>query len=424
MLRRHLALAACTVLAWTAVARAEGPGVRLGDRLVLHPGVAAEFRWDSNIFFESANTANAFLFRLMPTLDLATRPSQRGGNVPHKIDFRLHAGLDYREWITSNQAINRHRMFGVQAGALLTILPHYPLSIDLFDNYVRTSQPPYTRGLDNIDRNTNEAGVRFRYRPGGGRLDFALSYAFGIDYFERYPLTELNVQYHRINFRTTWKFFPKTGIYLDVSESPHIYPTPGTTNHPNSFPLRVVAGLIGLITPKLTMNLWIGYGNGFYVRQPTDPRPAIPNPNTPIAGLELKWKPTALATGMLGYRHDFVNSLLGAFYDLDHAYIGWTQLIWRFAATADLRYSNIRYQGIPDSAAIFMNRRTDNWLAFDFRLDYHFKDWLSASVGYIMQYNNSDAMLNFSGGGMTPGMLLVPVNYLKHEVFLRLSVLY
>src|SRR5689334_20134645 len=83
-------------LAGARTLHAEGRGVALGERLVLHPGIGAEIRYDSNVFYEASNEKQAALLRMTPYLDLATRPVQRGGNTPHMIDFRLHAGLDYR----------------------------------------------------------------------------------------------------------------------------------------------------------------------------------------------------------------------------------------------------------------------------------------------------------------------------------------
>jgi hypothetical protein len=49
-------------------------------------------------------------------------------------------------------------------------------------------------------------------------------------------------------------------------------------------------------------------------------------------------------------------------------------------------------------------------------VDYPFRDWLVASANYTLQYNATDAVLNVG--------FLVPLNYIKHEVGLRLSVLY
>jgi hypothetical protein len=417
MLRlRVVLLTMMTVGAASGLSRAEGPGIKLGDQLVLHPGIAAEFRWDSNVFFEPSNPTNAFLFRLLPTLDLATRPPQRGGDAPHTIDFRLHLGADYNEYLTSDSNISQHRAVGVQGGLLLTLFPKHQVSVDIYDNYVRTAQPPYFQQPFNIDRDTNEAGVRLRVAPGGGRLQLDVSYAFGIDFFEEQQFQELNVMYHRADVRLSWKFFPKTAVYIDVSDQPYIYPNPGTTMHPNSYPLRAVAGIIGLLTAKLSLNAWIGYGNGFYVTTAAYPA----NPNTPIGGVSLTWKPTMLSTGTIGYRHDFVNSLLGEYYDFDGAYISWSQLIWRFVGSLRLEYSNIRYQGITDVNGVMpLGSRTDNFVRLNLRVDYPFKDYLIGSIGYDLQYDQTDSMLL----GATPGAL-IGLGYLTNEVWVRFSVLY
>ena len=43
-------------------ARAEGPGVMLGDRLVLHPGIAAEFRLRLEYLLQATNPVGEFCF--------------------------------------------------------------------------------------------------------------------------------------------------------------------------------------------------------------------------------------------------------------------------------------------------------------------------------------------------------------------------
>src|SRR5215472_6419152 len=73
-----------------------GRGIALGDQLVLHPGAGLEYRYDTNVFFFNSNPSGASLLRVLATLDLATRPPQRGGDRPHTLDFRLHTGADYR----------------------------------------------------------------------------------------------------------------------------------------------------------------------------------------------------------------------------------------------------------------------------------------------------------------------------------------
>jgi hypothetical protein len=395
------------------VARAEGPGFKLGERLVLHLGLGVQITYDNNIFFQSQNETGSFQLVVLPSFDMATRAR----NVPHTIDFRLHGAMEYTEYLTGDANISQHRSFGVQAGGLLTIMPGHKVSIDILDNYVRSVQPPYAAAgvapSYNIDRDVNQVGLRLNFRPGGERLHLMLSYTFGIDFFENPIYQPLDVETHRTELRLSWKFFPKTALYLDAVDTPYIYPHPDPTNpHPNSYPLQIVLGVQGLITPKLTVNVYVGYGNGFYV--------SGPNPNTGVGGLSLSWKPFYSAAATLAYRHDFQNSLLGSYYDLDTASVSWAQLLWRFMASVALSYSNIRYQGIPATALSGVNppNRTDNFVSLNVRFEYPFKRWLSLSLGYIMQYNNASSKLDLGPLGV------IPADYLKHSVYLRLQVLY
>ena len=406
------------VLAGLRTARAEGPGIALGERLVLHPGIGAEIRYDSNVFFEASNEKQAAVLRLLPSLDLSTRPAQRGGATPHSIDFRLHAGLDYREYLTGDTSISSHRQFGVQAGMLLSILPFSVFSADVFDNFTRSTQAPYGALPYNIDRDTNEVGARFRLRPSGGRLEIDLGYAFGIDFFEVQQLKDFNLFYHRLTLRAAWKFLPKTAVYVEASDTINQYQSPGTFQHPNSYPIHAIAGLQGLITNKLNLNVWVGYANGLYV--------SGPNPNTAIGGVDVRWKPTLLSTGILGYKHDFVNSLLGSYYDVDMVYLGWTQLIWRLSASVRATYANQRFQGVlPVTGLCAVGTatcpRTDNVFQLDLRLELPIKDWLAVAIGYDLSLDRSDAGLISTVVG-APG--IIPVNFTKHEAWAQLTFAY
>ena len=157
----------------------------------------------------------------MPSLDLATRPPQRGGNAPHEIDFRLHAGIDYNEYLTSDANIDGHRSVGVQAGMLLTVFPQHPYNFDVFDNYVRSVQPPYSlrRRTTSIATPTRRRAAASR--PGGGRLHARSRVYVSARLFRDSPeLQDLNVLYHRVDLRAMWRFLPKTAIYIAVSDRP------------------------------------------------------------------------------------------------------------------------------------------------------------------------------------------------------------
>lgn len=417
----QLLMGICFALACGRAAKAEGPGVRLGDQLVLHPGIGFEVRWDSNIFYQTQNPVSAFLLRLTPRIDLATRPPQRGGNTPHMLDFRLHAGLDYREYLTSEASIRRHREFNVEAGVIASINPQGQVALDLFDNYVRFTQPPYSNVSYNLNRDVNDLGARLRIRPSGGRLEVGASYIFGVDFWENSQgnINDFNLFSHFFQLRGSWKFFPKTAVYLQLDETLYTYLDSKVFLHPNSYPFRAIAGLNGLITPKLTLNAWIGYGNGFYVTGPS--------PNTAIGGVELRWKPTLLSTGTIGYRHDFINSLLGSFYNFDAVYIGWNEQIWRFNLGLRAQYQNNRYEGImpitgnASPSGTFSSTGTDNVFNLGARVDYAIRDWVFIGAGYDLNLLRTDRVLR-SINLTIPG--LFPVDFTKHVVWLQLALLY
>jgi hypothetical protein len=421
MLRRRylFVLTLWVVLGAGVTARAQSPsptgnGIRLGDALILHLGTGIELAWDSNVFYAPFNETNSFALRLTPHFDLTNSP--RG--TERQIVFDFHGGLNYLEWLTSDYRLHPLRQFGVDAGVLTSFFPLRAYNFSVFDNFTRTTQPPYQQTNRNFDRDTNELGFRVNLSPGGGRLTFNVGYLFGIDYFEIDTLKPFDLMYHRFDLRASWRFLPKTAVYIAASEVIYQYQHPDPVYpHPNSYPLRIDAGLQGLITTKLAVNLWIGYGNGFYDNS------VKVNPSTVVAGVALTWKPTLLSSGTLGYNHDFVNSLLGAYYDLDQVYASWTQLIWRFTGFLRFAYANQRYQGIPPTAGLPLGQttRTDNYITLNARADYPFKTWLWLSLGYDLQVNRSDSKLVFDPT-MTAGGL--PVDYIKHVVYLRLQFWY
>lgn len=425
-LRRYLAI--LTLLAVSSIggrARAQAAaggtgGIRLGDALVLHLGMGIETGWDSNVFFEpdtATNPAtNAFYLRLNPNFDLTNRPRQ--GTRAFQLDF--HGGLSYVEYLSNRDVTADNRQFNVDAGVLASFFATGPYNFSLFDNYVRSTMPPYTATTENFNRDSNQVGFRVNLSPGGGRLTISIGYLFGIDYFENLALQDFNLMYHQFDLRGTWRFLPKTALYIAANEVLNIYQQPGVSNHPNSYPLHVEAGIQGLITVKLTVNAWVGYGNGFYQwSAATAATVGTPNPNTAVGGLSLTWKPTMLSTGTIGYQHDFQNSLLGAYYDEDLAYLSWTQLVWRFTGFIRAQYTNMRFQGVQAIQAT--TNGTDNNFMLNVRVDYPFKDWLIGSVGYDLFLNRSNRMLTAG----TPTMpVAVPVDYTKNVVYLRISFQY
>jgi hypothetical protein len=137
---RPLAVGAIVIglLGVEASARAEGPGIRLGEQLVLHPGLAVGAGYDTNVFFASGQgsdaTTGAGYIDVRPAIDLATRPAQRGGDTPHALDFRLHLGSSLRFLLSSDSNIYNHYSVNLDGGLVLSILPFGNYGLDIFDN--------------------------------------------------------------------------------------------------------------------------------------------------------------------------------------------------------------------------------------------------------------------------------------------------
>src|SRR5262245_7147969 len=144
MMRRLAAAAVLACLA-AAPARAEGPGIKLGEALVLHPGIYLGGGYDSNVFFSSGAPTDpiqgAGYLNVRPHVDLATLSLQRGGDTPHMLDFRLHLGATFRFFPTSDTNLNTHWGADVDSGFALSLFPFGNYSFDLFDNFVRSSVP-------------------------------------------------------------------------------------------------------------------------------------------------------------------------------------------------------------------------------------------------------------------------------------------
>lgn len=412
-------------------AQAEGPGLLLFDRLVVHPGLATELRYDSNVFFSNGRLgdglpAAAFILRLLPTIDISTLSLRRGALTPHKVDVRIHAGLDYKEYLTPDETISQHRALGVDLGGLLSLFPRSAFNLEIYDNFLRTNQPPYSFNPYNFNRNTNVFGTRARYSPGGQRLQLSLLYELSFDGFDDVDggprLSNLNLLSNNITLRGSWKFLPKTALFVELNQGILTYMHVDLQARSPSYPLRATTGITGLITQKLAVNLQGGYGNGFYTTGPS--------PSTAVIGTEVKYKPTFMSTAVIGYKHDFTNSLLGSYFDLDSLSLSYQHLIYRVTVFGHFAWERMAFQGSEEmlkNAGICQNGevmpcmaqtdRVDNYLAFDVKAEFPIRDWLIPNVGYNLQ-------TNLSNGYTIVHSAITPVGFTKHEGWVRLAVRY
>jgi hypothetical protein len=398
----------------------EGPGLKLGESFVFHPGLAVEGRFDSNALYEETGVDAAGYLRVIGHLDLSTLSPQRltdGDGVVHAgrtADFRLKSAVSFREYFSSNENVKAQRAVEADVGLLLALFPQGVFSCDLGADYARTVTARYMETRDNLSRDTARAGVRFKLAPGGGRLTFALGYNLNFDLFEDKSLAGANKIFHDIALNAKWRILPKTAITLDVIEQIVTYydRAGGIFSNPNfqnsdSKPLRIYAGLVGLITPQLSTILKLGYGNGFYNNGPSY--------NNILAIAELGYQIGPLAKIKLGYEHLFLDSMIANYFTDERIYLGYDHLIAnRFVAHAVGEYRYRQYSELPSDLGAPRLKQSIVGLAVG--LDYQIKEWIYVGVGYDLQLQS-----RISGPNDTD---VAAPSYTKHQVYGTVGVSY
>jgi hypothetical protein len=378
-------------------------------------GIGAEAGYDSNVFYSETDPRSSAMVRVIPFLELTNAP--RGGGIPTDVFFDLGASLTYREYLSDDQVIRDQRAYMPSVFGNLEYGSQQAVSFALGDGFSRTEDPPYLNHLDQgpYIRDVNQAMARLRWAPGGGRLASTLMYNNNLDYFETPALRAASSMAHIVTVDGSWKWLPKTAFVVQVSQGYTTYLYSGPTGKkPNSFPLHALAGLRGLITAKLALNVAVGYANAFF--DISRPGPSGLRGHV-SATAEANYRPTLLTTVGLGYRHDFQNAILGDYYYVDAVYLNIGQAVaGRLGFGFSARYESRSFQNIPLTDGTFISRH-DNFWQVGANLDYHIRDWTYAGVAYTLMSNNSPYE---PPTAMDPGR----VNYVKHLVFARLGVTY
>jgi hypothetical protein len=368
-----------------------------------------EAGYDTNVFYSDASAKQGSpILRVTPFLGLTN--ATRNGAVPSGVYYDLGAALTYREYLSDVQAIKDQRAFNPSAYGTAEFSSGRTFTLGLSDAFAKTEEPPYIAGEESINRVNNVASLTLRFSPGGGRLRGFVRYANSLDIFPEgsNPPGYANASSmgNDLTLDGSWLWLPKTALFVQLSQGFVYYFDPdlgmGRTPKSNSFPLRTLAGLRGLLTPKLSLQIAAGYANGFYESGPNTS--GIGNVN---ALAEIQFRPTLLTGVSLGYQRQFRNSVLGNFYDLDGVYLGLTQRVAdRINLAGYGRYEFRRYKGVGLT-------RTDSFAQAGAMADYFIQEWLYAGAAYALMYNSSD--LSAAEGG---------IDYVKQYVFFRLGVIY
>ena len=407
-------------------AAAEGPGFKTG-RFVLHPGVAAEGGYDSNVFLESSNPEDSFLLRLTGYLDFATLSPQRQAEgesnkvEPQKITFRGGIGAMYYHYFSSRVRDN----VGADAHVDFSYNPSRVFSLQVRDTFRRTIRPfsdPNTPTGETISygHNINNAALDLVGRSKSQVLEGRIGYKNTIEFFDSQLYEYGDNLTHRVPAQLAWRFFPSSAIVYDFEFAYQRYLNPdliavSATALSNNNRVRNQVGYNGSITNTLSLTAFIGYAVGFYeVLQDFD---------DVTARVEARWTPRPTISLEGGYNRDVLPSFIGNFTLINRLHVNATFTAagaLSFGLKAWVSFDKSGLAVAPDGSFLGTEpEREDIRTRVALWGEYRFKAWLSvfAEVGYLadftdFQYLGASPLLDPSG------------NYQKVEAWIGIRVFY
>lgn len=392
----------------------EGQGFRVGD-FELHPGIGAEFGYDSNYFRRASDEdpIGSLRLRISPSFSVATLgPQRRGDGPPPSVDFRADIRATYHEFFPvsgseEGQArLQEQRNVGGEVNLALDILPQRTWSGFIGGGLGRTVRPTDEGDLTaSFNRLLPYAKAELVWTPNSGLLDWRLGYDFEGTFFESGAFSDLNHFENTISTLGRWRFLPRTALIYDLSLSFISYPSGmfKTSSHP----LRTRLGVNGLITNSFNLLAMVGWGASFYSGDPA----AVQDFDSVIGQLEAKWYLTANQAAdpmksnsvpsyiSLGFVREFQDSYLGTYLERDRGYAKFAYLISGVFLIAvqggagAVLFPNIHQ---PAQADAWTDVRADAELLAEYRV----KDWLgiSADVAWTGYFSGTRlALINYPG---------------------------
>jgi hypothetical protein len=381
-------------------------GIQVSEGVLLHVGAGAEAGYDSNVFYSNVDPVSSPLIRasLFGQLSNATRTG-----AASRLSFDARAGVTYRRYQSDSPSVQDFRNAWMPTAGLALSTGGGQIGLGIADTFARIEDPPYSAAtLTPITRYNNQASAEARWAPGGGRLTAMLRYTNMVDIFQGdYSYASTDGNYLMLD--GAWKWLPKTAIFLNAQQGYLFYLNDAeatANNKQSSFPLRITAGLRGLLTERTSAVLSLGYNNGFYSG-------GVSTGGfwgSTYADVSFTLRPTMLSRIVAGYRHDFSNAVVASFSYNESVYASYVQQIaGRLALDVSGRYSHRDYGGQFVDPTQAVTGRTDDFIQVGATLDYFVRNWIYFGLGYSVLSNNSN---------------IPSVEYLKQQMFVRVGLTY
>jgi hypothetical protein len=379
-------------------------GFKTGDFLLI-PLLAVEGRYNTNVFRQDSKEGSAAATVLTITPGLRLK-NPNGSWL--KLSLETSAGI--HQYFSSDENATKQGRISAEADFRSDFFPKSVVGFFVQDTFRREVQPRNLSTSSTYDRNFNHAEAGIQVRPGGGALQFGLSYAFNLDLYDTFHNGDM--YYHEARLLGTWDFLPKTTALLDVNFRKMDWKHPQVGLRENSMPLRAQLGVKGFITKKLAIVLKAGFGKGFYATG-TDYQNFIGE-----ASVGYKFTPTTILDG--GYVRDFSDSYYANWYVGDSAFLNFSQqIVHRVDFRLSGKYTHVAYNEFqPAGVTVNQAARRDHALQGRAGIDVGILRYLAITAGYQFDGLITDFRIDSAGNLPDYG------GYLAHQVFGNLSLFY
>ncbi len=403
-------IAEAQVQPWLADRRyTEGRGIEVGD-FELHPGIGAEFGYDSNYFrrADDEDPIGSLRLRITPSFSVGTLTARRRGEdaPPPLVAFRAGIYATYEEFFpvsgseAGKDAMSDNRNVGGRVDFNVDFAPGRVVFGSVHGGLTRNIQPSEI-GIqsESFNRLLPDGGAEIGFAPGGGMFDWRFGYNFYGTFFESSDFTDLNNYNHEATTRGRWRFLPRSALTFDGRFSFIDYPDEVIKS--DSHPLRARLGYNGLITNSFAILVMGGWGASFYTPTPQEDFDSFigqaevkwlitPSPSTDPAAASL-----SLSSLAAGFIRDFTDSYIGTYEEHNRGYVKFSYLFaGRFLLVIDGGVAAVRYPFIERfDQEPFTAIRVDA-SAFG---EYRFTDWFGVNATVRYNTNITDVVLDTGG---------------------------
>jgi hypothetical protein len=370
-------------------------GIRFGTGR-LHSSIEVESRYDS--FAGWGQTAAVDGPEKVGDLVLHVKPALRL-DVPAKtLRLGADAGIDYVGYTGSVESwTSKQSKLNANLGLNAVLNPEGDYQVEIDERFVRSDRTTNLElGVLTIS-NRNDVGLAFDMTPGGGAWVVRPSYTNTIETFEPRDggscepgqlcspanldtVNAWNYMEHRAGLDLGWKLGSKSVLVLDTGFGVRNY-SEAVSEKYDAQSLRVVAGYVGMVAPKIELKVKAGYGAQFASDAAFEDKAF----SGMLGQAEASYLYTEKTKVSLGYLHTFSPSpTTSLHYTNDRGYLGGQWAFSReFGARATLAYDTLN----------FSDDRRDEIFSLTFGPEYQPNDMLAMGVTYGFMDRTSNTQL-------------------------------